>query len=93
MKKELFYKNLGEDGLELQTFLKKHKELCSELFNINDSYRCNKRIRKISLQKANHYIYPVDIDDYINVLNDFKNHLDKQIELLTTIKNDPFVQY
>lgn len=94
MKKELFYKDLGESGLELQNFLKKHKEFCEELYHINDSYRTNIKIRKISAQKAKHWTISVNIDDYIKALNDLKNiHLDKQIELLTTIKNDPFVQY
>lgn len=94
MKKELFYKKFDESELELQKFLKNYSQLCDELYHINDSYRTNHRIRKISAQKARHYIISVNIDEFINVLNDFKNtHLDKQIELLTKIKNDPFVQY
>jgi hypothetical protein len=94
MKKELFYKQFDESELELQKFLKNYSQLCDELYHINDSYRTNHRIRKISAQKARHYRISVNIDEIINVLNNLKNtHLDKQIELLTKIKNDPFVQY
>jgi hypothetical protein len=94
MKKELFYKQFDESELELQKFLKNYSHLCDELYHINDSYRTNHRIRKISAQKAIHYRINVNIDEIIDVLNDFKNkYLDKQIELLQKIQNDPFVQY
>lgn len=93
MKKELFYKDLGESGLELQAFLKAHNEKFNELYHINDSYRTNNKIRKMSSQKARYYQNKVNIDDYIDFLNQFNTYFNKQMEILETIKEDPFVQY